>query len=286
MKDIYIFSILMFLLGCNHKDVTDEIKQDEIEEVILEGYKKYNADYFSQRENCLFENFVENELDTTEFYYDDIFRGVLMKYQYCPYNNLHFNIIKGRDRYYYYGLMDLKYLSDLLPQKDYEIVKGHAGKINSPYSELRLNSDSLNDTKHLEFIVNNEFTISDNPTESELLAKLMYSGQFLKDCYSLGPYFERNGAALIDIDELETELILLKGDSLSKEERDILLNFGHPTSLYEETYIFKFENQGIIFFVHEINKAGEVKIKRYFLPQIEKWIRVESDLVRSDQYDC
>jgi len=172
MKKIFfiIFSILLF--SCHNKIennnslqsiAIDYAKLDELKNLVLTEYNKNDSIYFTQIENKNFKEFVNNNFDSTDLYFDIIVNGLSIKYFYSYFPSFDFVLIRGiNNKYYYLGLSDVKYYE--------EIIKKLYSNSNTLIYEF--NKDTL-------------LIIQDSKRESEILYQIYSNDSIFETKYSV-----------------------------------------------------------------------------------------------------
>lgn len=281
MKNILILLFsLLFLSCCNEV----ETKVDELTEVkllIIDEYLKYDGKYFSDRENCLFEHFVKNEIRDLEF--DHFVESIGIKYFYCPYNQFNFVLLRSDNKFYYYGLSDFYAYRYLLESKYEKIDDMYRSKTDfSGIYEYRSKTDSLElyeDINERGISLLNEI-INTNEKIKRLSERSKHDPD-LHNIYALIYYINhlKPGKTnliykpiYIDLSyNYKEELLNLKSTTVKNDKvyQLILKNYDNPGGLInisKQTYFLKHEYLGI--FIYDIiRENGVIKIERKFIPE-------------------
>ena len=269
-------SLLFLLLICNLfcQETIDSPKNIEIVNCIISNYDKYDATNFTKIENCGFKNYIIDSANSIINRNNDAYeKGFQIFYNYCPYNNFLFTLLKSdnTNSFYYLGHSNREYI--LRNVKEYHPSVGYYIS-DQKNLQLLIDSTSLN-IELLNELGNTEpsFKINGHQHFYEISQKMLSlyfkidvtSGPIMN---SLEPSFDY---AIESIEQFKTELEILKdGNELSKSDKEILdlYDLNNPNSDLLR-YIFKVKrNLGL--FVYEFSYSGsKIHVKRYIIPPLK-----------------
>lgn len=273
MRYFILYLLFSFsLISCNTKQETNDNDLSKVKSLIISEYSKYDAQYFSNKQKCLFENFVNEGINNLEF--DHIVEGISIKYFNCQFIRFQFVVLKCNNIFYYYGLSDAYAYLDLLKRKYEEVNETYISRTDS--LELIKDINNRGITLLTEIINNHEqlkrfYVKEGDPKFGVELQKIFAIIYYIN-------HFNSSTSGLIYIpiytdvsSRFKEELLNLKctPNKNDKIYRKIVEEYDKMTGLInvsKHTYFLKLKNLGI--FIYDIVYENEkIKIERQFVPE-------------------
>ncbi|GAB5524256.1 MAG: hypothetical protein Roseis2KO_21280 [Roseivirga sp.] len=283
---LLIFYLPLVFLQCSDSQESESIyisslELSNIKDLVLKEYRSNDSIFFSETDNCLFENFINNDLAKAGMYYDVIFNGILIKYYYCPYNDFYFNIVKGSGgEINYVGLTDLVYFTKGVNEKynqgDNSLSLRYSDSTLSILEQGWSSVDYLNDilSKDTLFYVDSfkELTEAEVARKIDLIEGFIFRS-YVKKIEGFGYQTESYFDDRVDPAVFRDQLVELKGASLVSDEEKVYRDL-HPLLYYhldKRMDMYRIRNSGLVGFLIEPDVNG-FALREMFIPQMNKQI--------------
>lgn len=269
MKKIYVILVFVSLLiGCNDRQIKVEDDLTEVKTLIIKEYLKYDAKYFSDRNNCLFEKYIENNFKLDNLSIGHVLSGIRIYHYKCGYNNFNFALIKNSlGKYYYIGFSDGLH-NELMIKNQYTI--NYNSYISKKDSLIVVDNDKTRETVLINKIINEEPLLKEERKKHKsyfnnyLIFSLIYHIYFER---SIHPYIYTSQFKII-YGDLENELLKLRKDTVNTKEIDkIVSKYDGFRSKYmnKKAYHFSKKQKGVYIFIIEEVKDS-LKFSKKYIP--------------------
>jgi len=271
------------------------ISAEELEKfktVILEGYEKYDAHLFSDKVNCFFRAFIENELHRYGQYWDTVFGGISIKHYWCEFNEFSFNVVRGSDgRFFYLGLSDLIKIESMIDsaytysefESEYTYKSGEPDWLPLEMSNVSVLNEILS-TDTLFTLKSGFHSICKNYRKGDFAQNLVFYN------YRRRPHFMGYpSTSLFTVDtpwyNARQRLEDIRGGNLTDADRQLLEK--------QWDYIYKSSDGGIeivslssygLMAFEFLHTDSTIQLKQYFLPKLKRYGTGGCDVTNWDGY--
>lgn len=272
-----LFLLLVLLFSCNQKSTNLEnnftIKDNivNIKKIIIQQYNTFDSIYYSQKDNCSFSFYIENELDSINLFYTNILENILIKNLKCPYTDFEFSIINFQNNFYYIGFSDNKFYEKVL-QDSYYIENMY---LISKTDSLQVISTAQRETNIFNEIFKNEKVFQIENTDNELIVseKISLAANLIFETYQNKISDEFYKPILNEIFNLKLKLYEYKNISdinlYNTNIQYILDKYLMKTSQYDnKMYYFEYEGKGLVILnLYLLN--NQITVDKIFIPSMK-----------------